>query len=357
MDKMKEVVRALQEKDEHIYSLLDAFPEKIWMATPEGEVDYINRLFLDYSGLLPEEVPGMKWVDLVHPDDVAPNLEKWKLSLSTGSLYEVEQRIRRGADGGFIWHIVRAVPVKSKEGEVLCWLGTSVDIHYQKRVEESLSNFVFIASHDLRSPANNLKSLVSLFKMRPVEEWPRLLSLMEMSTERLHNTLQGMIDMVSIEKKEEKGQHILLDSLFEEVMNDLAQDLKGTGCTIKTDFSACQGIVYVRPYLKSIFYNLIGNAIKYSSPKRRNEIYAYSYIQNEFVVLSISDTGSGIDLDQHREKIFRPFTRLTASKDGKGMGLYLVKSIVEKNGGSIEVESRLDEGTTFRLFLKEYPAT
>ena len=348
-----EVVQAFQGSNEQINSFLDVFPQMIWTATPEGAIDYVNKLFFKYTGWQSGNIPGHDWVSIVHPDDVAPNLKKWEKSLASGVPYEVEQRIKRHSDGAYIWHLVRASPLKNGKGEILKWIGTSVDIHAQKRVEENLSNFVYIASHDLRSPVNNLKSLISLFKTRPPQEWERLLPLLDSSAERLSNTLEGLVELIAIEKKEGPGKYVMFDQVLDHVIKDLGPELKEMECKIFADFSACRGIHYTEAYLQSIFYNLIGNSVKYSAPERKNDIRILSRKQNDFVVLTFSDTGSGINLEYNQEKLFRPFTRLTNSKEGKGLGLYLVRNMVEKNGGSIEVESQEGKGTTVTLFLKE----
>ena len=354
MNELTEVAKVLQEKDEHAFTLLDVFPQMVWMATPEGELDYGNKPFHTYTGWKPGKEKKREWSTVIHPDDVTSSLEKWKKSLASGSFFEVEQRIRRNSDGAYLWHLVRAVPVKNQEGQIFKWVGTSVDIHSQKKIEETLSNFVYIATHDLRSPVNNLKALMSLFKTRPMEEWEKLLPLLDLSAEKMSETLQGLVELVAIEKTRDPAKEIFFDQILDLVVEELHPEIKESGASITTNFSACPKIQYIEPYLQRIFHSLLANAVKYSSPGRRNEIQVLSERKKDLVVLTFSDKGNGIDLDKYQEKLFRPFTRLTTAGKGRGMDLYLVKNIVEKNGGNIEVESQVDKGTTFRFYLKEY---
>ena len=353
-EKIKEVVQAFQKGSDQINSLLDVFPQMVWTASPDGEIDFFNNFSYEFTGWCPGTVPGHDWVNLIHPDDVAPSLEKWNKSLENGSPYEVEQRIFRKSDGAYIWHIVRASPLKNEKGKILKWLGTSVDIHAQKRVEENLSNFVYIASHDLRSPVNNIKSLISLFNTRPQEEWEKLLPMLNTSAERLSGTLQGMTEVIAIEKQEDPAKQVYFDSVLDHVIEDLGPELKEAEPVLYSDFSAAPGLKFPESHIRSIFYNLLGNAVKYSAPDRKNEIRIRSFRKDSFYVLSFSDKGTGVNLEYNREKLFRPFTRLTTAKEGKGMGLYLVRNMVEKNGGSIEVESEEGKGTTFTIYLREY---
>lgn len=353
MENIKEVVQAFQGSNEQMQSLLDVFPQIVWTALPDGEIDYINKFFYQYTGGRSASGSGRAWKNAVHPDDIGPGLEKWEKSHTNGSIYEAEQRVFRSADSSYVWHLVRATPIKDKSGKILKWLGIGVDIHARKRTEENLTNFVYIASHDLRSPVNNIKSIISLFNARPQEEWDKLLPFLTASAERLNETLEGISELIAVERLEEPPQYILFDEVLDHVIKNLGAGLKETECMVFSDFSASPGIKIPVSHLRTIFFNLLDNAVKYCSPERRNEVRITSSRKGDFYVLSFADKGSGMNFDQNREKLFRPFTRLTTAKEGRGLGLYLVKNIAEKNNGSIEVESEEGKGTTFRVFLKE----
>jgi PAS domain S-box-containing protein len=201
-----EAIEALQEQDEKIHALFDIFPQMIWTANPNGALDYVNAPFNAYTGWQPGKAPEKEWLSIIHEDDHALSLERWSHSLETGKPYEVEHRIRRASDGAYIWHVVRAVPVRDQQGAIKKWIGTSVDIHYLKQIEEQLSRFVYIASHDLKAPVNNMKSLVELFKIQEKKDWDKLLELLEASTIRLDETLQNIVTRVKVPDQPEAGR-------------------------------------------------------------------------------------------------------------------------------------------------------
>jgi signal transduction histidine kinase len=121
---------------------------------------------------------------------------------------------------------------------------------------------------------------------------------------------------------------------------------------IQTNFSKAPMVVTVRPYLDSILLNLISNSIKYRSSNRAPLIKISTHIQDEYTVLTISDNGLGINLDLYREKLFTLYSRFHYHVEGKGLGLYLIKTQVTALGGKIEVESEVDNGITFRIYFK-----
>ncbi|HEY4650328.1 MAG TPA: ATP-binding protein, partial [Pontibacter sp.] len=126
-----------------------------------------------------------------------------------------------------------------------------------------------------------------------------------------------------------------------------------TGAHIETNFEV-EAILYARKNLRSIMYNLVSNAVKYRSEERAPSVRVSTYRKNDFVVLEIADNGLGIRKEQ-QHKLFSMFKRLHKHVEGTGIGLYIVKRIIENNGGRIEVESEYDKGTTFRVYFREVP--
>jgi signal transduction histidine kinase len=122
-----------------------------------------------------------------------------------------------------------------------------------------------------------------------------------------------------------------------------------------TDFSAAPYILGVRPMVQSIIYNLLSNAIKYQSPNRPLNVRISSFtIPGTKTILEVTDNGLGIDLPNQRENVFKLYKRFHSHVNGKGLGLYLVKTQVDALGGEIELESQLDHGTTFRIKFKQF---
>src|SRR5690606_30438494 len=138
-----------------------------------------------------------------------------------------------------------------------------------------------------------------------------------------------------------------------EILNDLLQDIAGLiaekNSKIYTNFEV-EEIFFTKKNLRSILYNLIVNSLKYSSEDKIPEIKISTLRTEEGIILSISDNGMGIPENQ-LEKIFSLFKRYHTKIEGSGIGLYIVKRIIENNGGRVEVESEVNQGTTFKLIF------
>jgi PAS domain S-box-containing protein len=120
--------------------LAESIPQIVWTARPDGWLDYFNRRWFDYTGVTLEESQGLGWGLVLHPDDLRPSAEAWEKCMQSGEPYEVETRIKRGSDGAYRWHLVRAMPMRDADGRVIKWFGTSTDIDDKKRVERILRN-------------------------------------------------------------------------------------------------------------------------------------------------------------------------------------------------------------------------
>ena len=112
-------------------------------------------------------------------------------------------------------------------------------------------------------------------------------------------------------------------------------------------------MIYVETFLYSILKNLISNEIKYKKDVPL-QINIKGRKEDGFVILKVKDNGIGIDLNKYEKQIFKPFKRFTNTVEGTGVGLYLIKNMISRNGGEIKVESEPGKGTTFYCYLKEY---
>ncbi|MBI3654253.1 MAG: GAF domain-containing protein [Acidobacteria bacterium] len=143
--------RTQSEANERYYRLLtDAMPQIVWTALPNGEVEYVNRGWHDYTGLALADARGDGWATVVHPDDARRALTLWQQAVESGELYQIIYRLRRAADGAYRWHLGRALPLRDAAEQVIKWFGTCTDIDDQKRTEESIE-FLSEASKALTS--------------------------------------------------------------------------------------------------------------------------------------------------------------------------------------------------------------
>lgn len=225
------------------------------------------------------------------------------------------------------------------------------------RINADLDNFIYTASHDLKVPIVNLEGLLILVNKKIQEKLPEkeqnLLKMMHTSIERFKKTIEDLSDVTKMQKEldDQVNEIIELSPLLQDIENDIEQLIQDNQARISSSFEV-EKIAFDRKNMRSILYNFLTNAIKYRSPERSPEVYVKTYKTKNGVVLSISDNGEGIPENQY-EKIFSLFKRLNKNVEGSGMGLYIVKRIVDNYGGSIEVKSEPGKGTTFNIYLQD----
>jgi two-component system phosphate regulon sensor histidine kinase PhoR len=147
-----------------------------------------------------------------------------------------------------------------------------------------------------------------------------------------------------------KEERVNIENVAQDVILALKSDIFNKGINITTNFQTSE-IIFSRNNLRSIVYNLLSNAIKYKRPERPLEIILSTIKINDYVLLKVKDNGLGI-AEEHQENIFKKATRINNTIEGTGMGLYIIKRMVENNDGRVEVKSQLGEGSTFSVFFK-----
>jgi PAS domain S-box-containing protein len=136
--RLKQTEQALRASEARYLALIEAIPQQVWTARPDGALDYVNRRVSEYFDMSPDGLLGWEWQAVIHPDDLPLCLAAWSASLRTGEPYEVEFRLRRACDGAYCWHLARALPVRDDAGLIVKWFGTNTDITERKCMEEAL---------------------------------------------------------------------------------------------------------------------------------------------------------------------------------------------------------------------------
>lgn len=372
--------KLLEEGADKLKIVLEATPQMAWTALPDGSVDYYNQRWYDYTGTTPEKATGTGWKAVVHPDDLQKTSERWHHSVQTGDRFEIENRFKQASTGQYRWHITRALPVKNKDNSISLWVGSCTDIHEQKsaienlnqiqrelvrknkdleRINSDLDNFVYAASHDLKAPVSNIEGLTGLLLECIREENVQnrkiftALGMIDFSIKKFKTTIQDLTDIAKINKNLlDDVTKVDITEVIEEVMIMMSDLIHKSEAHIITRTNACQHIRFSYSNLKSLVYNLLSNAIKYRHPERSPEIIIETQYYDNNCLLSVSDNGLGIDI-KNQEKIFNMFKRLHNHIEGSGVGLFLVKRIVEQTGGHIEVLSELEKGSTFKVYLNQ----
>ena len=226
------------------------------------------------------------------------------------------------------------------------------------RVNADLDNFVYTASHDLKAPILNVEGLLKALErqlsgdLREKEIVRQLYEMLYASVARFRKTINDLTEVARIGKESQEDiATIALADVLAEVRQDLDSPIREAGARIEESLT-CPAVRFSRKNLKSILYNLVSNAVKYRSPDRAPHVRVSCDAQAGYYVLIVADNGLGMDMAQE-DKIFALFKRLHAHVEGTGIGLYIVKKIVENAGGRIEVESQVGVGSTFRVFLKQ----
>lgn len=368
--------KVTEESAERFRFMADAMPQKVWTAKSDGSVDYYNQKWLEYSGLSYDELKDWGWKNIVHYNDVEETERVWIHSIQTGEDFQVEHRFKR-KDGQYRWHLSRGIVYKNDKGSIRMWVGTNTDIHEQKiaqnqllhaqedlrktneelnKINTDLDSFVYTASHDLKSPIANLEGLVNLaknnFAGKISEKDNALLGMMETSILRLKRTILDLSEITKAQKgQDEEPEQVSFRNTLNDVKADLVNIIKGPDDFMEEDFQV-EEVLFSQKNLRSILYNLVSNAIKYKSPDRKLHIEIRTFRENGYVVLSVKDNGIGLS-QQQIPKLFTMFKRLHTHVEGTGIGLYIVKRIVENHGGKIELESQLNSGSTFKVFFPD----
>jgi signal transduction histidine kinase len=217
-----------------------------------------------------------------------------------------------------------------------------------------LQQFSYTISHNLRAPVARLLGLTNLLSIQHLdasEELQKLVRLIKNSSLEFDGVIRDLNKIIDVRNEFYRiKQKIYFEEELELAKKNVGENLF-EDVRLQTDFK--EPVVYtVQPILNSILYNMISNAIKYKSAQRVLELAIKTYQENDFVVLEITDNGMGMNLDSYGKDVFGLYKRFHAHIEGRGLGLYLVKSQVESLGGRIEIKSKLNVGTSFFIYFK-----
>jgi PAS domain S-box-containing protein len=355
--------------------MLEGIPQIAWTANTEGVTTYFNRRWFDYTGQQATGTEYYQWQPYQHPTDAVVADERWQHSLRTGEVFEAEFRLL-GRDGTYRWMLSRALPSLNPNGQIIEWIGTCTDIHEHKmdleridlaqrqlqenntqlvRANADLDNFIYTASHDLKAPITNIEGLLQALLLelpdRGQEVRP-IMNMMQESVDRFKRTIEHLTTITKLQEESNlPTASVNLDRLIEEVRLDLLPQINDAGAYLQVDVQELPTLSFTEKNLRSIVYNLLSNAVKYRSPERVPNVRIQCRPDGEYAILLVQDNGLGMRLT-NKEKLFAMFERLHDHVEGSGMGLYIVKKIVENAGGRIEVESQVDVGSTFKVYLR-----
>jgi len=226
-----------------------------------------------------------------------------------------------------------------------------------RRTNADLDNFIYTASHDLKAPITNIDGLLAALQEQlppPVRQAPhvqQLLSMMQGAVERFQKTIAQLTDISKLQQANaQSAEMVSLAALTEDIRLDLASELAAAGGQLTVEVATCPSVSFAPKNLRSILYNLLSNGLKYRAPERAPVVQLRAYRAGTTAVLEVQDNGLGLDESQLGQ-LFVMFQRLHSHVEGSGIGLYMVKKIVENAGGSIQVQSQPGVGSTFVVTL------
>lgn len=225
------------------------------------------------------------------------------------------------------------------------------------KINNDLDNFVYTASHDLKAPVLNIEGLVYVLtkalKEGKIEKVETMIEMIKTSILKFKETIQALTEVAKTNKNiDDEIVRVDLEQLFDDIMLSIKDMVETSNAEITADFSKLEheDIYFSLVNMRSLLINLITNAIKYRVPGRKPVIKLSCEKEDRQLVLKISDNGLGI-AKEHQERVFQMFKRMHTQVEGTGIGLYLVKRIVENQGGSITIDSEVNVGTTFTLYI------
>jgi PAS domain S-box-containing protein len=343
----------LRASEARFRQLADAMPQIVWTARPNGSLDYCNRRWFEYTHLTEEQTFSPDgWNLILYPDDVGTSEQKWEWAVQTGKPYQIEYRFKDRRTGGYRWHLGRAVPVRDESGRVVRWFGTCTDIDDQKRAQEALRDadhlkdeFLAMLAHELRNPLAPILNGLHMLGIPEVQgsTAQRIRSVMEQQVRNLTRLVDDLLDVSRITRGKIQLRKTTGDlasvvahavetarPVIEARKHELSVSLSPEPLLLEADITR----------LEQVFTNLLNNAAKYTEPG--GQIWLTGEREKDEIVVRVRDNGIGIT-DGLLPRIFDMFTQadraLDRSQGGLGIGLTLVRKLVELHGGSVLVHS------------------
>ncbi len=367
----KSVLRRLDEQKAFYENILNTIPADIVVFDPNH-----RYLFVNPGAIKDEQLRKF----IVGKDDFEYfEYRKWDLDVAQLRREQFLQVVESGIakrwednrvdpNGNLITHLRILFPVKDELQKVSFVIGFGIDITDRKIMEDKqeqlvkqlsaqnlqLVDFCNIVSHNLRGPLVNIAMLVRFIEESASdEERGIMIGKLNPVLANLNSTFNELVETVQVRQDVDIPYELnKLDEILRRIIVGSEVQIVTAGANIVTDFTDAPYILAPTKYLQSILYNLLNNALKYKSPLRPPEIAITTKNTGTSILLSVADNGLGIDLNRHKEKIFKIGKVFHRHPEAKGFGLFMTKTQVEAMNGQIWVESKPEVGTTFFIEFK-----
>lgn len=337
-----------------------------------GEILFVNENFCTISKYNEEELIGRD-INILYSGFHEQSFfdDMWK-TLASGKTWKNEIK-NKAKDGSLFWLSSTVTPLEDSNGNIESCIAIQFDITKYKQHEieletrlkekretlkllavqyKQLEDFCHIISHNLRAPLHNMTMLSELLQGETNEQEVQEISgKIKQVSDYLHETFDELVSIIQVRNSNNEEFKVLqLEECLTKILSVLDAQIKESNAIVTIDIDNNLKFKYNRKYLDSILLNLISNAIKYQSPKRTLHIQIRSFIEQDMICLEISDNGLGLDLNKYGKQLFNLRQTFHNHPDGKGFGLFIIKSQIEGLGGKIVIDSQEDNG--FKVTVK-----
>jgi PAS domain S-box-containing protein len=373
---IRDAQKALQESETRFRALADNIPQLAWMADPDGTRTWYNNRWIEYIGMpagAAAQARDWDWREAHHPEHLERAAAGYLDHVRRGVVWEDTFPLR-GRDGLYRWFLTRAVPIRDEAGAIVRWFGTNTDVTDQREAENALreadrrkDEFLAMLAHELRNPLAPITAAADFLNLgQPDEARVRQVTAV-IARQARHMT--GLIDDLLDVSRVTRGlvtlerEPVALAAVIAEAVEQVRPLLESKGHRFALDMPDLELRVRGdRKRLVQIFANLLGNAAKYTPQRGRLGLHAARLAADpagdERVALSVSDDGIGMtpELLASAFDLFAQGERSSdRSQGGLGIGLALVKSLVELHEGSVRAESGgSGQGSRFTVTLPVY---
>ncbi len=371
IESRKKAEQAIVESEERFRVMAEAAPVKIWMLNEAGKLTYCNQKTTDFFGYTLAELSDMGWADLTHPDDQEKLIEIIQTSFNSQQPYEAEIRYKR-FDGEYRWLLLSAIP-RFESDHFLGFVGSALDITERRQMREELERlvkertaqltavnkeleaFAYSVSHDLRAPLRTIdgfsQAVREMYADKLDNRGQDYLTRIYKGTQQMGQLIDDMLNLSRLTRGElhvEKG--LDLSRIAKEILEESQRHHPERTVAVEVEDNLIADAD--RNLAAVLLRNLLENAWKFTSKKSSAAIKVGSLMQDGKTVFYVQDNGAGFNMD-YQDKLFGAFQRLhdTDEFPGTGVGLATVQRIVNRHGGKIWAEGRVDEGATFYFTL------
>ncbi len=351
----------IRENEKYLESLFKSVPDTIIVLNNKGEILHFNPSSVDYppgtdkilrsqlSKLLPEKIKKLQ-------NGISTNGERDKPVAKFQFELKYEQ---------YNYHFsARAVPFG--EDKVIVTLSDITEtiqnfnrINSLLRIEEEqskrLQNFTHIVSHNLRSHTANMEGLFDVLSMDEPKMFENpYIKLIKESSSNLQDTIRHLNQILDINITDKKDwKSVDLNLAVNRTISIISNQTEKGQVMIHNLIPEETMVDVIPAYLESILLNLIANAVKFRSEERDSYVKITTQTEDDYRVIFVEDNGLGIDLKRHQDKLFGMYKTFHEKNDSRGLGLFMTKSQIEAMGGKIEVESEVEKGSTFKVYLHD----